>query len=168
MSASVDAVIIVGRVGDSFASCVGVTSDSAFTRSVTTCVPITRRSASTSRPIPSNAMPMLRSVRRRPWLITIAANEARRQVRRERRYRVVAIDAVDVGSGDADPAGGVGGADLLAAFRQLSTEDRELLALRYVAGFDATELGSALGIPPSTVRTRLSRLIARLRTEIGE
>ena len=104
----------------------------------------------------------------RPWLITIAANEARRIVRERRRDRIVAIDAVDLGSTDADPAMRVTDADLLQAFRRLPAQDRELLALRYVAGFDATEIGAALGMPSSTVRTRLSRLIARLRTEIGE
>lgn len=104
----------------------------------------------------------------RPWLVTVAANEARRLVRRERRDRVVAIDAIEIGSSEGDPAHRVGDADLLRAFRRLPVADRELLALRYVAGFDATEIGGALGMPSSTVRTRLSRLIARLRAEIGE
>lgn len=104
----------------------------------------------------------------RPWLITIAANEARRLVREQRRDRVVAIDAADLGSSEADPAHRADDADLLQAFRRLPTADRELLALRYIAGFDASEIGTALGVPSSTVRTRLSRLLARLRSEIGE
>jgi DNA-directed RNA polymerase specialized sigma24 family protein len=37
-----------------------------------------------------------------------------------------------------------------------------------VAGFDATEIGAALGITSSGVRSRLSRLVDRLRTEIGD
>lgn len=104
----------------------------------------------------------------RPWLITIAANEARRLVRQQHRDRIVSIDAVELGSSDHDPASHAADADLLHAFRRLPSEDRELLAFRYVAGFDAAEIGAALGIPSSTVRTRLSRLTARLRTEIGE
>ena len=52
--------------------------------------------------------------------------------------------------------------------RGLSAEDRALLALRYVAGFDATEIGRALGMSASGVRSRLSRLVARLRTELED
>lgn len=104
----------------------------------------------------------------RPWLVTIAANEARRILRRERRDRVVAIDVVEVGSGDADPGRRVGELDLLNAVRRLAVEDRQLLALRYVAGFDATEIASATHLSPSGVRTRLARLLARLRLEVGD
>lgn len=104
----------------------------------------------------------------RPWLITVAANEARRLVRRERRDRIVALDVIDLESHDGDPAARLADADLLVAVRRLATVDRELLALRYVAGFDSAEIGDALGVPASTIRTRLSRLIARLRVEVGE
>jgi RNA polymerase sigma factor (sigma-70 family) len=104
----------------------------------------------------------------RSWLITIAANEARRLVRQQRRDRVVPIDTVELGSSAGDPADRVEDADLLQAVRRLPAADREMLALRYVAGFDATEIGAAFGLPSSTVRTRLSRLIARLRQDIGE
>jgi DNA-directed RNA polymerase specialized sigma24 family protein len=43
-----------------------------------------------------------------------------------------------------------------------------LLALRYVAGFDSTELGHALKMSPSGVRSRLERLVARLRRELDD
>jgi RNA polymerase sigma-70 factor (ECF subfamily) len=102
----------------------------------------------------------------RPWLITVAANEARQLIRREHRDRIVAIDVVEIGSSIGDPATRASDADLLAAFRRLPAADRELLALRYVAGFDATENGQANRMPASTVRSRLSRVIARLRTEM--
>ena len=39
--------------------------------------------------------------------------------------------------------------DLADAMRRLSADDRALLALRYVADFDSTELGRALGMSPS-------------------
>jgi len=45
---------------------------------------------------------------------------------------------------------------------------RRLLALRYVAGFDSTELGHVLKMSPSGVRSRLERLVARLRRELDD
>jgi DNA-directed RNA polymerase specialized sigma24 family protein len=38
--------------------------------------------------------------------------------------------------------------------------------MRYVAGFNATELSTALGISPSGTRNRLERLLGRLREEL--
>jgi DNA-directed RNA polymerase specialized sigma24 family protein len=40
--------------------------------------------------------------------------------------------------------------------------------MRYVAGFDSTELAAALGISPPGVRSRIERIRARLRQELGE
>lgn len=106
----------------------------------------------------------------RPWLVTIAANEARQMLRRERRDRVVALDVaeIDAAGGAGDPSARDAEIDLLHAVRCLPASDRTLLALRYVAGFDATEIGAATGISASGVRSRLSRLVLRLRSEVGD
>lgn len=107
--------------------------------------------------------------RLRAWLISVAANEARQAMRRQRQARLVTeISPENVASSGADPAASAGLLDLAAALRQLPPDDRALLALRYVADFDATELGRALGLTPSGVRSRLSRLLARLRTELDD
>jgi RNA polymerase sigma-70 factor (ECF subfamily) len=102
----------------------------------------------------------------RPWLMSIAVNEARQLMRRERRHPVTEIAAADIESGGIDPGARAGAVDLASALRRLSTEDRAILALRHVAGFDATEIGRAVGMSPSGVRTRLARLLARLRSEL--
>jgi RNA polymerase sigma-70 factor (ECF subfamily) len=102
----------------------------------------------------------------RPWLMAIAANEARQLLRSRRRERIVEIDVADSGTTRSDPAGNPGITDLAIALRRLSPEDRELLALRHVAGFDATEIGRALGMSASGVRSRLARLLGRLREEL--
>ncbi len=106
--------------------------------------------------------------RLQPWLVTIAANEARQAMRRQRRHGVVQIEVADVGSDEHDPSGRATRFDLSAALRRLSPEDRSVLALRHVAGFDATEIGRAMGMSPSGVRSRLARAAARLRTELGD
>ncbi|MCJ7711527.1 MAG: sigma-70 family RNA polymerase sigma factor [Chloroflexi bacterium] len=104
----------------------------------------------------------------RPWLVTIAANEVRQVMRRQRRHHVVQIEVADVGSDTHDPSTRAAHADLAVALRRLTPEDRELLALRHVSGFDATEIGKALGMSASGVRSRLARVAARLRLELGD
>lgn len=104
----------------------------------------------------------------RPWLVSIAANEARQLVRRLHRDRVVSIELADLQSDDFDPARRSGDDELLAAIRRLPAEDRTLIALRYVAGFDATEIGRTIGLSASGVRSRLARLVARLRAEVHD
>lgn len=106
--------------------------------------------------------------RLRPWLMAVAANEARQILRRQRRYRVVEIDVADVGSPHGDPAANAALTDLAIALRRLSPEDRTLLALRHVAGFDATEIGRELGMSASGVRSRLARLLKRLQSELAD
>jgi len=106
--------------------------------------------------------------RLRQWLVAIAANEARQQQRRDRRRRVLEIKVTDAApsmsaSGRRDEL-----ADLSVALRHLDPDDRRLLALRYVAGLDSNEIGAAVGISPSGVRTRLERLLARLRKELTD
>ena len=104
--------------------------------------------------------------RLRPWLISIAANEAKAVLRKHRRRDVeVPPEGIDP-AGGIDPATGVDRLDLRAAMAKLDPDDRVLLAMRYVAGFDATELGSAIGLSPSGTRVRLMRLLDRLRKEL--
>jgi RNA polymerase sigma factor (sigma-70 family) len=120
-------------------------------------------------PIAWQKLRTLRDPRRlRPWLVSIAVNEARQMIRRQSRYKRVTIDVADISSDDHDPASRATDADLLALVRRLSPEDRGLLALRFVAGFDANEIGDILGISASGVRSRLSRLLDRLRMELGD
>jgi RNA polymerase sigma-70 factor (ECF subfamily) len=106
--------------------------------------------------------------RLRPWLISIAANEARLLIRRRRRRTVVELGLANGAAPDVDPAGRVVDIDLTNALARLGPDDRALLALRYVAGFDSTELARATGRSPSGTRARLARLLARLRTELRD
>ena len=52
------------------------------------------------------------------------------------------------------------------ALAHLSPEDRDLVVRRYCEGHTAAELSSVLDLPASTVRTRLSRSLKRLRTHL--
>jgi RNA polymerase sigma factor (sigma-70 family) len=104
----------------------------------------------------------------RAWLVAIAANEARKGRRRQAGRGVVDISStLAVGPG-GDPADRIATVDLARALRSLAPDDRTLLALRFVAGLDSTEIATQLGISGSGVRSRLARLIARLRTELDD
>jgi RNA polymerase sigma-70 factor (ECF subfamily) len=105
----------------------------------------------------------------RPWLVSVAANEARRIMRRRRR-RAEFETAAEAPSdpGGIDPATGVAAIDLDAAMARLDPDDRALLAMRYVAGFDSNELARATGISPSGTRSRIERLLKRLREDLRD
>jgi RNA polymerase sigma-70 factor (ECF subfamily) len=113
--------------------------------------------------------------RLRPWLVSVAANQARQLLRQRRRRAVVELAVAEraeqVEKTAARQPGSWGSAadlDLANALGRLKPEDRALLALRYVAGFDATELGRAFGLTPSGTRVRMARLLDRLRRELGD
>lgn len=43
-----------------------------------------------------------------------------------------------------------------------------LFTLRYTAGYNASEIGQLLSLPPGTVRSRLAQIRHRLKTELTE
>ena len=102
----------------------------------------------------------------RAWLVAIAANEARKALQRGRRRPVVDLSASLDRHGDGDPADVIGLVDLERALRRLKPDERSLIALRYVAGLDSTEIAAQLGGSASGVRSRLSRILDRLRTDL--
>lgn len=105
--------------------------------------------------------------RLRPWLVSVAANEARQLLRGRHRRQIAEIRSQPPDD-PTDPSTAVERLDLIEAFDRLKPEDRSLLAMRYVAGLDAAEIGAVLRMTPSGVRGHLSRLLARLRKELGD
>ena len=78
-----------------------------------------------------------------PWLVSIAVNQAKDLSRgRHRRSRVEAPVDLSMEPGGIDPATGIDALDLRAALARLEPDDRALLAMRYVAGFNATHRGA--------------------------
>jgi RNA polymerase sigma factor (sigma-70 family) len=103
----------------------------------------------------------------RPWLVSIAVNQAKDQLRkRKRRSEVEMLANAQAVGGGIDPSTGVDSLDLLRAMDQLDPDDRALIAMRYVVGFDASEIASAIGLSPSGTRARLSRILGKLRQEL--
>ncbi len=108
--------------------------------------------------------------RLRAWLVSIAVNEARQIVRsRSRRALVeITVDQLHDVAAEDSATSAILAIDLRNAVARLRPEDRALLAMRYVAGFDATELAYATGLTPSGTRARLARLLHRLEKELGD
>jgi RNA polymerase sigma-70 factor (ECF subfamily) len=113
----------------------------------------------------------------RPWLLRITVNVCRswrrgsfgRQTSHE--YPLpdedtAGMELLAVVSGGPGTSDHTGALDLRRAVDHLPTEFRVVVVLRYYAGMDATEIGAALGIPPSTVRTRLHRALLLLRERL--
>jgi RNA polymerase sigma-70 factor (ECF subfamily) len=114
-------------------------------------------------------LPTLRNHDRvKPWLVAVAANEARKLIKREHRHEVAELKVWSDPSSRPGPTGAIDHVDLANALNHLKPEDRALVAMRYAADLDSTELAPVLGISPSGVRTRLSRLLDRLRKELGD
>jgi RNA polymerase sigma factor (sigma-70 family) len=111
--------------------------------------------------------------RLRPWLVSVAANEAKQLARsRNRRWvREVAIDESTDSSSAAsaarsDPGNRAAELDLANALAGLDPNDRILIALRYAAGLTSDEIGRVIGMTGGGVRARLARLLNRLREEL--
>jgi RNA polymerase sigma-70 factor (ECF subfamily) len=104
----------------------------------------------------------------RAWLFGIARNAAYDELRRRGRTEPVAEpEERDAPAGDATADVALRRAALSAALATLSQDERELVALKFEAGLANAEIGTVLGISETNVGTRLSRVVAKLRTAMG-
>ncbi len=107
----------------------------------------------------------------RPWLLAIAANEARNRRRAAGRrehlaLRVAGERLATAPSTETLALAADRDAGLRAALARLSGADREVLWLRYFAELSEAETAAALGCRNGTVKSRTSRALARLRSEL--
>ncbi|MFL5758645.1 MAG: RNA polymerase sigma factor [Thermomicrobiales bacterium] len=106
----------------------------------------------------------------RPWLLRIAANEARNRRTSANRRQTLALSAVeDRPSADAalSPEAAALAADqrsgLMTAIERLRDEDQTVIAARYFLELNEEEMSGVLNCPRGTVKSRLSRALGRLR-----
>jgi RNA polymerase sigma-70 factor (ECF subfamily) len=104
----------------------------------------------------------------RPWLAAIATNRALDCARKRARRPEAAIGTLAEVSVEVDQHPDTGVPDLRRALEALDPETRAMLVLRYVLDYRAAEIADALGIPAATVRTRLARALAQIRTDLSE
>jgi RNA polymerase sigma-70 factor (ECF subfamily) len=109
----------------------------------------------------------------RPWLLRIAANEARNRRRSVgRRSALLVRVAAEEPSGEAAPSPEASLLDaerragLLAAVEALSEDARLVIACRYFLGLSEEETAAALGLRRGTVKSRTARALDRLRADL--
>ena len=111
----------------------------------------------------------------RPWLLTIVANEARNRRRSGRRQDDLAMRVAEARpSGDAAPSpeaaalAGERRRTLLAAVARMPERDRLVIAARFFLDLSEAETAEVLGCRRGTVKSRMSRALARLRSALDD
>lgn len=102
------------------------------------------------------------------WIIGIAANLCLNKLRREKRLVPGSIeeilpDAIDYSSVDPQDS-----AVIKICMEQLSDTERQIVMLHVLVGLRHRETAKILGIPLSTVLSKYSRAIKKLRTALEE
>jgi DNA-directed RNA polymerase specialized sigma24 family protein len=100
--------------------------------------------------------------RLRPWLLGLAAKEAKWLSDAGIRARAEAAkgDAGEIATQAASTAAYKSEElDLANAFAAMDTHDRQIVALRYVGGLSSDEIGRELGMPGSAVQARVARIL---------
>lgn len=100
---------------------------------------------------------------RRAWLCRTAKNLFLDETRRNARFLSRMQILYD---GEAEEESGFSQAETELLLLRLPPDVRTLFRLRYLEGYSAAELGETFGMPPATVRTKLSRARQLLRKEL--
>jgi RNA polymerase sigma factor (sigma-70 family) len=111
----------------------------------------------------------------RPWLLSIVANEARNRRRSGRRQDDLALRVAGTRpSGGAAPSPEAAALEderrraLLKAVTGMAERDRLVIAARFFLELSERETAEVLGCRPGTVKSRMSRALARLRVALDE
>lgn len=109
----------------------------------------------------------------RPWLLTIVANEARNTRRAAGRRARLALRASEgrpsVAAAPSTEEAALGEERrqlVLAAVATLSDAHRDVISCRFFAGLSEAETAAVLGCRRGTVKSRMSRALAGLRSHL--
>lgn len=107
----------------------------------------------------------------RPWLLSIAANLARNRRRAAGRYlaalkRLVGAEPPHSPGVEARGDRRMDAQALWQAVRRLSSDDQQVIYLRFFLDLTTEEAAESLGVAAGTVKSRLHRALARLRSLI--
>lgn len=101
------------------------------------------------------------------WLLRVAVNRCHDVARLRSRRPAVPLDSMPFEPSDAGPLSPDEVRALWEAVGELPESMRVVIHLYYQEGYSGKEIAEVLGIEPSTVRTRLQRARAQLRTSLG-
>lgn len=102
----------------------------------------------------------------RAWLMTVAANTAKREVRRSRLRSILQIRGLR--EPQKLPVDRSELIDFRRAYQRLAVRDRRILSLRYGVGLSSDEIGPLVGLSASGVRVRIGRLLPMLKKELAD
>jgi RNA polymerase sigma-70 factor (ECF subfamily) len=102
------------------------------------------------------------------WLHRLTVNACLDMLRRKRRRAAeIELGNLDL-AGPSDPAAGIADRDALDhALARLDVDARAVVVLHYYLGLPISEVAAALRIPSGTAKSRLSRSLATMRTEMS-
>ncbi len=101
------------------------------------------------------------------WLFTTARNLYCDQLRRTAKEEQL-LSTFFPEEDSAEPDFALDTVEAASLLALLTPEERRLFTLRYTAGYNASEIGQLLSLPPGTVRSRLAQIRHRLKTELTE
>ena len=101
------------------------------------------------------------------WLRRLLIRACYKESRRGRHRWTIEVDVEGHETADVDLTLDVADRDQLErAFRRLGTDQRVVLVVHYYLGLSLDEAAEALGVPPGTVRSRLSRATRAMRAAL--
>jgi RNA polymerase sigma-70 factor, ECF subfamily len=104
----------------------------------------------------------------RAWLFGIARNAALDELRRRKRAAALAAEPADVDAAPPEDAAeaAVRRAAVRVALARMEARERELIALKFHAGLDNSEIAAVLGVSVSNAGTQLHRAMTKLREAV--
>jgi RNA polymerase sigma factor (sigma-70 family) len=104
----------------------------------------------------------------RAWLFGIARNAALDELRRRKRAATLAADPADVDAAPPEDAAeeALRRAAVRVALGRIEPRERELIALKFHAGLDNSEIAAVLGVSVSNAGTQLHRAMTKLREAV--
>ena len=104
----------------------------------------------------------------RAWLFGIARNAALDELRRRKRSAALAAEPADVEAAPPEDAAeaALRRAAVRVALARLEGRERELIALKFHAGLDNSEIAAVLGVSVSNAGTQLHRAMTKLREAV--
>ncbi len=106
----------------------------------------------------------------RAWLFGIARNAALDELRRRSRQTELVVEPEDASAitGDESAEAAMRRTVIRTAMEQLSARERELVALKFFAGLQNTEIARVIGTSESNAGTRIHRVLEKLRRACDE
>jgi RNA polymerase sigma-70 factor, ECF subfamily len=104
----------------------------------------------------------------RAWLFGIARNAALDELRRRKRAAALAAEPADVDAAPPEDAAenALRRAAVRVALGRIEPRERELIALKFHAGLDNSEIAAVLGVSVSNAGTQLHRAMTKLREAV--